>query len=306
MIIRIIKIVVIGLALVAIPVIYFGIQFYSSGENYGQMLQTAHDDTERLTQYGKVVGFVDNNGSHTWMGIPYASPPVKELRWKTPEKPAHWQGRLNALQARDFCTQIGSQMESRPPKEWRVTIGSEDCLYMNIFAPRLEPDQLPRGNDRLPVMVYIHGGGNMVGYANQYKYSGTNMARNQNLIVVTFNYRLGPFGWFSHPALNSNGSAQDRSGNYGNLDTIRALQWVQNNIEAFGGNPANVTLFGESAGGMNTFALLASPLAGGLFHRPLYRAALPHFPRRWRARRTTATTKLPATAIVRARSSINY
>jgi para-nitrobenzyl esterase len=114
----------------------------------------------------------------------------------------------------------------------------------------------------------------MVGYSTEYKYTGTALASKHNVIVVSFNYRLGPFGWFSHPALNANGSAEDRSGNFGTLDTLRALQWVQDNIAAFGGNPDNVTVFGESAGGMNTFALLASPLAKGLFHRAIVQSGI--------------------------------
>jgi para-nitrobenzyl esterase len=124
-------------------------------------------------------------------------------------------------------------------------------------------------------MVYIHGGGNTAGYANQYKYSGRHLAQRFDLIVVTFNYRLGLFGWFSHPSLNTDGSPEDRSGNYGNLDTVRALEWVQNNIEAFGGAPGNITLFGESAGGMNVFALLASPTAKGMFHRAIVQSGIP-------------------------------
>jgi para-nitrobenzyl esterase len=274
MIVRVLKWLFLSLLLLSIPVIFIGFKFYNGGETYGQQLQIADSRTERLTRFGKVVGFVDDNSSHTWMGIPYARAPVGELRWRAPQEPLPWSDTLQALRASDFCKQFGSQMESRPPKEWGNPIGSEDCLYLNIFAPSFEPHEIPRADKRLPVMVYIHGGGNMVGYANQFKYSGTELANNHNVIVVNFNYRLGPFGWFSHPALNDGGSAEDRSGNYGNLDTIRALQWVQNNIEAFGGNPDNVTLFGESAGGMNTYVLLASPLAKGLFHKAIVQSGI--------------------------------
>ena len=141
-------------------------------------------------------------------------------------------------------------------------------------------DGLPTGEERLPVMVYIHGGGNTAGYANQFKYSGRNLAKRHGVIVVNFNYRLGLFGWFAHPALNSGGSSEDRSGNYGILDGLAALQWVQDNIAAFGGNPNNVTLFGESAGGMNIFAILASPIltsqeGRGLFHKAIIQSGLP-------------------------------
>jgi para-nitrobenzyl esterase len=281
MIARIVKTLLVVTVLLAIPVVYFAYQFYHTGEDYGQSRQVAASATERTTHYGKVVGFVDDNNSHTWMGIPYAKAPVGELRWRAPLEPQPWKGTHQALQAGDFCKQFGSQMESRPPSEWGKPIGSEDCLKLNIFAPAFAPDAVPGGDQRLPVMVYVHGGGNMVGYANQFKYSGTQLANTHNVIVVTFNYRLGPFGWFSHPALNLDGTAEDQSGNYGNLDTIRALKWVQSNIEAFGGDPDNVTLFGESAGGMNTFVLLASPLAKGLFNKAIVQSGI-----------TTKTTRM--------------
>ena len=274
MFVRIVKILLLLIALLALPIAYFGYQFYHTGEDYGQKRQLADKTTKRTTTYGEVVGFVDENSSHTWMNIPYAQPPVAELRWRAPLQPQSWEGTYEALQAGDFCKQFGSQMESRPPSEWGKPIGSEDCLKLNIFAPAFAPGAVPKGDRRLPVMVYVHGGGNMVGYANQFKYSGTQLANTHDVVVVTFNYRLGPFGWFSHPALNNGGSAEDQSGNYGNLDHMRALEWVQSNIEAFGGNPDNVTLFGESAGGMNTFVLLTSPLAQGLFHKAIVQSGI--------------------------------
>ncbi|MDG1390069.1 MAG: carboxylesterase family protein, partial [Halioglobus sp.] len=215
---KIIKVLLVGIVLLALPIGYFGYQLYHTGEDYGQSRQVADNATKRSTAYGEVVGFVDQNSAHTWMGIPYAQPPVNELRWRAPLPPQPWQGTLQALQAGDFCKQFGSQMEARPPSEWGKPIGSEDCLKLNIFAPAFAADAVPGGDQRLPVMVYVHGGGNMVGYANQFKYSGTQLANTHNVIVVTFNYRLGPFGWFSHPALNQHGSAEDQSGNYGNLD----------------------------------------------------------------------------------------
>ena len=274
MLMRILKVLMAGLVLLVVVVGIIGLKAYNSGEDYGQTRQSADQATLRATRLGEVIGFIDENQSHTWMGIPYARPPLGRLRWRAPLPPEPWEGTLEALQAGNFCKQFGSQMESRPPKEWGEPIGSEDCLHLNIFAPAFSPENIPQGDARLPVMVYVHGGGNMVGYANQYKYSGTHLARTHEVIVVSFNYRLGPFGWFSHPALNKDDSAEDRSGNYGNLDTIRALQWVQNNISAFGGNPANVTVFGESAGGMNTFVLLASPLAKGLFHKAIVQSGI--------------------------------
>jgi para-nitrobenzyl esterase len=264
----------VALALLLLLVAPVGYHFYNAGEDYGLERRAPDAATLRQTQQGAVIGFLDDNQSHTWLGIPYASPPTGDLRWRAPLEAEPWSGTLDAVQAQNICSQYGSQMEARPPREWGVPIGSEDCLYLNIFAPAFAPEQIPTGDARLPVMVYIHGGGNMVGYATQYKYSGTMLASTHDLIVVSFNYRLGPFGWFSHPALNADGSAEDRSGNYGTLDTLAALRWVRDNIEAFGGNPDNVTVFGESAGGMNTFALLASPLAPGLFHKAIVQSGI--------------------------------
>jgi para-nitrobenzyl esterase len=146
--------------------------------------------------------------------------------------------------------------------------GDEDCLHLAIYAPRFEPGSVPRGPARLPVMVWIHGGGNSIGDATIY--DGSRLALAHDLIVVTIHYRLGVLGWFAHPALRGpDTSPDDRSGNYGTLDLIRALEWVQQNIEAFGGDPDRVTIFGESAGGTNVFSLLLSARAANLFHRAI-------------------------------------
>ena len=142
--------------------------------------------------------------------------------------------------------------------------GAEDCLYLNVYAPR----SATPGTGRLPVMVWIHGGGNVVGHAGFF--DGGNLAAREDVVVVTINYRLGPFGWFRHPALRDAGASElDRSGNFGTLDQVRALEWVRDNAAAFGGDPGNVTVFGESAGGTNVFALLLAPPARGLFHRAI-------------------------------------
>jgi len=261
--------------IIAVLVAFLGYKFSQSGDDYGEQRQLADPDTLRKTAYGDVVGFLDISESHTWMGIPFATPPVGDLRWRAPVEPASWQGTFDALKASDHCKQIGSVGESRPREEHGKPIGSEDCLYLNIFAPKFANGQVPTGKDRLPVMVYIHGGGNVAGYANQFKYSGRNLAKNHDVIVVNFNYRLGLFGWLSHPSLNLDGSLEDKSGNFGILDSLAALEWVQDNIEAFGGDPTNVTLFGESAGGINIFAILASQLGEGLFHKAIIQSGLP-------------------------------
>jgi len=139
-------------------------------------------------------------------------------------------------------------------------VGSEDCLYLNIFAP-----QAVATGEPLPVMVWIHGGSNTFGHGGNY--DASTLAQKQNVIVVTINYRLGPLGWFLHPAIiDDNASAEERSGNWGTLDMIRSLQWVQENIESFGGNRNKVLIFGESAGGYDVISLMLSPRAKGLFH----------------------------------------
>ena len=147
-------------------------------------------------------------------------------------------------------------------------VGSEDCLYLNIYAPRFTDTDVPKDAARLPVMLWIHGGGNTIGEAGFY--NGGNLAAQQRVIVITTNYRLGPFGWFRHAATRNDGANElDRSGNFGTLDLVRALQWIRENAAAFGGDPNNVTIFGESAGGTNVFSLLLSPPARGLFHRAI-------------------------------------
>jgi para-nitrobenzyl esterase len=147
-------------------------------------------------------------------------------------------------------------------------MGSEDCLYLNVYAPRFEPEAVSGGEKRLPVMFWIHGGGNSIGDARVY--DAGRIALRHQLVVVTVQYRLGVFGWFAHPSLRGEGATQDdRSGNYGTLDLVRALGWVRENIPAFGGDPERVTVFGESAGGRNTLSMLLSPRAAGLFHRAI-------------------------------------
>jgi len=170
-----------------------------------------------------------------------------------------------ALATGSACPQFASVYAGAPRSEKGV-IGDEDCLYLDVYAPRAEPGQVAGSTGGLPVMVWIHGGGNSIGHASFY--DGGNLAATQDLVVVVIHYRLGPFGWFRHAALREQGaSAAERSGNFGTLDTLRALEWVQENIAAFDGDPKNVTVFGESAGGRNVLSLLVSPLARGLFHR---------------------------------------
>lgn len=229
-------------------------------------------DSLRTLDSGQVVGFEGSHGNHAWRGIPFARPPLGELRWRAPREPEAWSGTREALASGSACPQFATALGNDSEAESGSVIGSEDCLYLNVFSPRFAPDEVPRGDARLPVMVWIHGGGNTIGHAGTY--DGGRLAATRDVIVVTTNYRMGAFGWFRHPALAA-GDPLDDSGNYGTLDMIRALEWVRDNASAFGGDPDNVTIFGESAGGTNVFSLLVSPAATGLFHRAIIQSGSP-------------------------------
>ncbi len=200
------------------------------------------------TRSGAVRGIVDGN-VHVFLGIPYAAPPVGNLRWQPPEAYPSWTDTLDASRAGNSCMQMSFR---RGGPE-----GSEDCLYLNIYTPN------PAGT-RLPVMVWIHGGTFITGTGATY--NGSKLAAKGNLIVVTINYRLGPFGFLASPSLDSAGHP---SGNYGLLDQQAALRWVKENIAAFGGDPGKVTVAGESAGAISIGLHLVSPAAAGLFERAI-------------------------------------
>ncbi len=226
-------------------------------------VETANEETERTIINGKIIGSITTNGAHRWAKIPFASPPVGDLRWRPPEPAQNWTGTLPALDSSTKCLQIGDGTDATA-NSGRLT-GSEDCLYLNIWAPPFTKDNVPANADKLPVMVFIHGGSNRSGFGGLY--NSEKIAKDHNLIAVTINYRLGPLGWFSHEALqNAKELSIENSPNYGTLDIIAALNWVQDNIASFGGDPGRVTIFGESAGGHNISSLLAMPAAQGLFH----------------------------------------
>jgi para-nitrobenzyl esterase len=232
-------------------------------------------DSLRTIEQGEVVGTVGHYASHVWRGIPYARPPIGSLRWRAPQHAESWSGTRKALTQGNFCPQFASPFGGVAGKPGEV-LGSEDCLFLDIYAPRMSADAVPTGADRLPVMFWIHGGGNVIGHAGFY--DGGQLAKSQNVVVVAINYRLGPLGWFRHASLREGDSSpDDRSGNYGTLDMIRALEWVRGNISAFGGDPANVTIFGESAGGTDVFTMLLSPRASGLFQRAISQSGGTHF-----------------------------
>jgi para-nitrobenzyl esterase len=208
------------------------------------------------TTEGVVQGSTLADGKiRVFKGIPFAAPPVGELRWQAPKPPAPWQGVKNASAFGLPCLQ-GQIFGDINFKEQ-----SEDCLTLNIWTPAKD------AGARLPVMVWIHGGGFQAGASGENRHDGEAFAR-KNVVLVTLNYRLGVFGFFAHPELTKE-SGRQASGNYGMLDQVAALKWVKDNIAAFGGNPGNVTIFGESAGSFAVSALMASPLARGLFHKAI-------------------------------------
>jgi len=201
---------------------------------------------------GTLEGVVDTSGVLAFQGIPYALPPVGALRWRAPRPAASWSGVRPANRLGHNCMQTQIYGDIDP-----FAAGvSEDCLYLNVWTPSVQ------GASR-PVMVWIHGGGYRAGFGGEERHYGAPLAQ-KGVVVVTLNYRLGPLGFFAHPALAGE-SPRHASGNYGLLDQIAALQWVKRNIARFGGDPARVTIFGESAGGTSVGALVASPLAKGLF-----------------------------------------
>jgi para-nitrobenzyl esterase len=211
------------------------------------------------TAYGIVEGVVSaDNKVRTFKGIPYAAPPVGALRWKAPQPVQPWAGVLKTIEypKRAMQGHIYDDMIFHDEGP------SEDCLYLNLWMPENHPQQ-----EKLPVMVWIHGGGFIAGSSSEPRQDAGNLSK-KGVLIVSLNYRLGIFGFFSHPELTKE-SGHHASGNYGLLDQIAALQWVKNNIAVFGGDPNNVTVFGESAGSFSVSALMASPLAKGLFKRAI-------------------------------------
>jgi para-nitrobenzyl esterase len=220
----------------------------------------------RVISSGKLVGFASSEKTQAWVGIPFAAPPTGDLRWRPPRAPLPWGGVRESLRAGPVCPQLAGLLSGAPDAKPGSVVGSEDCLFLNVFAPRASAEEAAKR--RLPVMLWIHGGGNTIGRADAY--DGSALAAAYDVVVVTTNYRLGAFGWFRHPALVADAASDDeRSGNWGTLDLIRALEWVRDDIGAFGGDPKNVTIFGESAGGTNVFSLLVSKRAEGLFQRAI-------------------------------------
>ncbi|MEL6943713.1 MAG: carboxylesterase family protein, partial [Bacteroidota bacterium] len=205
------------------------------------------------TQNGLIEGNYDTHtGIQTYFGVPFAKPPVGDLRWKAPQALEDWEGVkvTKAFAPRPMQTLVFGDMKSRSNGV------SEDCLYLNVWTPA------KYDTEDLPVLVYFYGGGFVAGDASEYRYDGESMAK-KGMVVVTVNYRLNIFGFFAHPELSAE-APYKASGNYGLLDQQAALQWVQDNIKAFGGNPEKVTIAGESAGSISVSYQMASPLSKGL------------------------------------------
>jgi para-nitrobenzyl esterase len=230
------------------------------------------DNVIRNTQFGAVQGVNDATGSGTysWLGVPFAAPPVGALRWKAPVDPAPWSSTLATQKFGNACVQYGriygpgsnNTYDSTIGTTLNQAVGSEDCLYLNIWRPSTDATNLP-------VIVFIHGGSDVSGYTADPWYNGANLAKTANAVVVTVNYRVGLFGWLNLAQLKSGKSPLDDSGNFGTLDNIKALEFIKANIANFGGSPTNVTLTGQSAGAINVYALMVSPLTqiAGLFQR---------------------------------------
>jgi para-nitrobenzyl esterase len=218
-------------------------------------LSAQTDGPSAATTEGVVQGFVED-GVARFLGIPYATAPVGALRWRPPQPHAPWTGVLSAGAFGPTCAQITTLgVFAGPPND------HEDCLYLNVFAPAV------RATSKRPVIVWIHGGGDFCGESNDY--DGSKLAAQGQTIVVTFNYRLGLFGWVAQPALDAEGHP---FGNYGLLDQQMVLQWVRRNIGAFGGDRTRVTLGGQSAGSQDTEANVVSPLARSLFQRAIFQS----------------------------------
>lgn len=224
----------------------------------------------RETVYGTVRGVDASNtsGTYAWKGIPFAKPPVGDLRWQPPVAPQAWSGERDATRFGNACLQMGrlygpganNRFDDTIGQTLGTPVGSEDCLTLNIWRPA-------NTQDNLPVLLFLHGGSAISGYTADPVYDGAELARTANAVVVTANYRLDVLGFFQMPQLHA--GTQAYTGNYALLDNIQALSFIQRNIAGFGGNAGNVTLMGQSAGAGNVLALLTSPKAAGLFHKVL-------------------------------------
>lgn len=259
-------------------------------------LTAAIDDAVR-TDAGLVSGVPGVSPQvRVFKGIPFAAPPVGPLRWRPPEPAVRWEGVRKADHFSSICAQpVRTGTSLLLPTAKRLGEPSEDCLYLNVWTAAKSP------GDKLPVMVYVHGGGYRDGSGSGLVFDGEALTQ-KGVIVVTINYRVGIFGFLAHPELTEE-SSHHASGNYGLLDQVAALQWVNKNIAGFGGDPNLVTVFGQSAGSGSVLALMASPLAKGLFERAIGESGGPAMgPMRKRQDAEQAGAKLGRIAELRAKS----
>ena len=224
----------------------------------------ADEGTFVETELGPVIGGREENGAKAWLGLPYAAPPTGKRRWRAPMRAMAWATPRHTLNHPAWCPQMTNGLDGLFGLESGEIRGDEDCLYLDIYAPSGATIE-----SELPVMVWVHGGSNVWGRAEQY--DGSRLAEQEDVIVIVIQYRLGPLGWFSHPSLRAEG----QPANFALLDIIAALGWVNENIAAFGGDPDKVSLFGESAGAHNILALLAMPEADGLYRAAIAQSGLP-------------------------------
>jgi para-nitrobenzyl esterase len=218
------------------------------------------ETTSATVESGALRGTVEQD-VRIFKGVPFATAPVGELRWRAPRAPQHWAGERDATEFGASCMQPTS-LPSMPPPMPPVSAErklSEDCLFLNIWAPK--------SAKKLPVLISLHGGGFFLGSGAMDTYDGTSFAK-QGVIAVTVNYRLGPLGFFSHPELTTE-AKDEPSANFGFLDQVAALDWVKRNIAAFGGDPTNITVAGGSAGSMSVNLMMTSRLTAGLFQRAI-------------------------------------
>lgn len=249
-------------ALLRAGLLFLGLAFaWHAHAAYNQSLNRTLDS-------GPIYGKSDANNTQAFLGIPYAKPPVGSLRWRAPQPPTPWTASRAATTLAPMCIQIGSFFGEPDPATFGQPVGSEDCLYVNVWRPNSTADNLP-------VFLWIHGGSNVKGSIREPLYNGAYLASKANMVVVTVQYRLGMLGFLNHPAIKT-GEAKDDSGNYTTLDLVRALDWVRANAQAFGGDANSVTIAGQSAGCINTWGLLQSPLANGKFQRAWCMSGVPN------------------------------
>ena len=224
-------------------------------------------ETEILLENTKITGTtISEDGSvYGWCSLPYAQPPINELRWKAPRDYSYKEDSIDATTLPSRCMQVSNFYDELLTGESPGTIfGSEDCLYLNVFVPQKAFSE----GKKLPVMFWIHGGGNTWGYSASPNSLPTNFLKLHDVVLVTINYRLGPMGWISIEDLNKESqNSLDHTYNFGTLDMIKSLEWVNKYIDKFGGDPNNITIFGESAGGRNVMSLYVSPQSKNLFKR---------------------------------------